>query len=112
MPLIGSTLIPWSAAPASVPTSVKGTSSNGFVAKEVTQILSVGSFAATNALAAAVACSSGAPLMEREWSTARQMLRAAPRFWASTPEAGTPFSISCGGSFDGFDVTTVACARG
>jgi hypothetical protein len=46
--------------------------------------------------------------MDRERSTARQMLRAAPRFWASTPDAGTPFSMSCGESLEGFDVTIVA----
>ena len=72
----------------------KGHDQQGRVANDVTQSLSVGSFPATNALAAAVAASSGAPRMEREWSTARQRRRAAPRFCARTPEAGMPFSIS------------------
>ena len=86
--------MPSRAADASASESVNGASSSSFVAKLVTQMRSVGSFAATNAWAATTASASGAPRIEREWSTARQMLRDSPRFFASTPAAGFPPSVS------------------
>ena len=53
--------------------------------------------AATKARAAATASASGLPFIERERSTARTMLFALPRFVATRPVTGWPFSVTVGG---------------
>ena len=69
----------------------------GSVANVATAIRSAAGFAATNARAAATASSSGCPSIDCERSTARTTLFARPRFVASRPATGSPFSVSVGG---------------
>ena len=77
-----------------------------------TAIRSVPALAATNVRAAAPAAPSVPPSIERERSTATTTLFSRPRFCASSPATGRPFSVSFGGFAVGVPVTRVARTSG
>ena len=96
---------------ASIVADEKCESSTAREPKPMTASRSLRGLAATNARAAAIACSSDSPAIERERSIARTTLFSRDRFRAST-STGEPFSSSRGGFASGRSVTSVTCSSG
>ena len=81
---------------ASSRTVEKGDSVIGREPKAITESSSFGCFAAMKARAPFAASVSGLPRMDCERSSRRLIALMRPRFWASKPATGWPFSQSAG----------------
>jgi hypothetical protein len=75
-------------------------------------IRSLGDFPATNWRAPLAASASGEPIIDRERSMQTTTLFEEPRFLASRPATGRPFSSSVGGVCDEDGLTTVSSTCG
>src|SRR5215210_7032748 len=112
VPSTGSTASERRALWASAADVEKLVNTTGLVAKVATATRSSRCFAPRNAYAAATASENGLPFIDCERSTASTTLFARPRFSASAPLTGRPFSSTRGARVVGDGVTTLIRTAG
>ena len=107
-----STVSPPSTPAASVADVEKSVSCETPRPNEMTEMRSPDALCCTKDRAASEAFESDWPFIERDVSIATTTLFDAPRFTASNPLTGVPFSVSRGVVAAGFAVTTLTTRRG